>query len=324
MIKKLNIYWKSIFCFIFPFFVFNYDNSPFGDLFHILDRIILLSIVIFSVVFLSHMRTFKSYSLSTIFSFISYISVGYIILKTILLISYKYIQLENNAINIISNIIFSLLFVAIFITITLYKTNFLDISIKDNTYDYIHSDQYRTTVHEAGHLICYKLLINRPNIKVNIIDTRTSFFIKDYLGYVEREDDDSTLKNKDLLEWEMKMLLAGKELELFILGDSGYGAKGDFKRWNKVAHEYLSLGFGSVFYNKPKDDNERKINHIALSALKESQEKSLQVFFELNNEYIKKIIEKLYIEKQLDNDTINEIFEVNINETDDMKLISYK
>lgn len=150
----------------------------------------------FSIIFLSHIRTFKSYSLSIIFYFISYLSKGYIIFKSLLLICLKYSILKYNDAEIFFNVLIACTFVIFILVLSLYKSNFIDLSIKDNAYDYINSDQYRTTVHEVGHLICYRLLSNRPKIKVKIVDTKSVFFIKNYLGYVEKEEDIIPLRTK--------------------------------------------------------------------------------------------------------------------------------
>lgn len=324
MNKKISNCINIISFFLLPFFIYNFNNGPFEGSFSTIHKIMIVSIVMFSIIFLSHIRTFKSYSLSIILYFISYLSKGYIIFKSLLLICLKYSILKYNDVEIFFNVLIACTFVIFILVLSLYKSNFIDLSIKDNAYDYINSDQYRTTVHEVGHLICYRLLSNRPKIKVKIVDTKSVFFIKNYLGYVEKEEDIIPLRTKSILEWEMKMLLAGKELELFILGDAGSGARSDFKKWNDVAKEYLSLGFGDVFYDNPKNDNERKINHITLSELKKKHENSLKEFFDANKNFIEKIIEVVYIKKELNVLEVNELFNDNINQTASMKVVNYK
>lgn len=324
MNKRIENCINIISFFLLPFFIYNFNNGPFEGLFSIIHKIMIVSIVMFSIIFLSHIRTFKSYSLSIIFSFISYLSKGYIIFKILLLICLKYFILNYDDVEILFNVLTACMFIVFILVLSLYKSKFMDFNINDNTYDYINSDQYRTTVHEVGHLICYRILSNRPKIKVKILDTQSGFFIKNYLGYVEREEDVIPLRTKSMMEWEMKMLLAGKELEIFILGDAGSGAKGDFKKWNNIAKEYLCLGFGNIFYDTPKNDNERRINHITLSELKKEHENSLREFFDANKNYIEKIIEVVYAKKELNVFEVNELFNNTINQTASMKFVNYK
>lgn len=322
MFNPLKKYWKGLAWFCFPFFYFfNYKLEDFEIFFKVFDKVIMFSIVMISIIMLSNIRNLKSYSISIIFYFVSCVFTLYIFIKLISFIIVIYIGIENLHKSITYDFILSLFLIIFTLAIALHNNKIIDLSIKDNVYTYINSDQYRTSVHEAGHLICYGLFKKIPSINVKVIDTKNCFFIREYLGYVEVSDDIVSVKTKSFLEWEMKMLLAGKELENYILGDSGSGSKGDFNKWNKIAHEYLELGFGEIYYDKPKDDNERKLNHITLSNLKRKQERELYIFFQYNDKEIKNIVDILYKEKKLNNNQVRKILDNKIKETDDIKKI---
>lgn len=324
MLNIFKKYWKVLAWICFPFFyLFNeYDSLiPIENFFNIFNKVVVFSIVMLSFIILSNIRYLKSYAVSTIFSFISYILTLYIIMKIIIFINENYISFKITQEYFFYNLLLSIFLILLVLAITLHNNKFIDLTIKDNVHFYINSDQYRTTVHEVGHLICYGLLKKLPPIKVKIIDTKNCFLVREYLGYVEVSDDCEIQKTKSLLEWEMIMLLSGKELERYIMGDSGSGSKGDFKKWQKVAHEYLNLGFGEIYYDKPNNDDERKLNHMTLSKLKRKQEKNLAVFFEYNNKEIKNIIDILYKEKKLSNAQIKNLLDKKIKETSDIKIV---
>lgn len=324
MIKLFKNNWKVLVWIAFPFFYFlNNKLGYIENFFNMFNKVIIFSTVIFSFVMLSNIRQLKSYSISIIFSFLSHILTLYIIIKIIIIINENYIYLQIEPEYIIYNVILSIFLILFTLLIALHNHNFIDLNIRDNVYTYINSDQYRTTVHEVGHLVCYGLLKNSPSIKVKIIDTKNSFFVKEYLGYVERSEDFEPQRNKALLEWEMMMLLSGKELEKFIIGDSGPGSKGDFKKWKNIASEYLSLGFGEIYYDNPINSYEKELNHITLSNLKREQEKNILVFFEYNHQKIKNIIDVLYESKELNDIQIKEIFDEGIKETLKIKKIEY-
>lgn len=323
MFNLLKKYWKGLAWLCFPFFYFfNYKLEDFEIFFKVFDKVAMFCIVMISIIMLSNIRNLKSYAISIIFYFVSCVFTLYICIKLISFIIVSYIGIENLNKSMTYDFILSLFLIIFTLAIALHNNKIIDLSIKDNVYTYINSDQYRTSVHEAGHLICYGLFKKIPSINVKIIDTKNCFFIREYLGYVEVSDDIVIeAKTKSFLEWEMRMLLAGKELENYILGDSGSGSKGDFNKWHKIAHEYLSLGFGEIYYDKPKNDNERKLNHMTLSKLKRKQEKNLAVFFEYNNKEIKNIIDILYKEKKLSNAQIKNLLDKKIKETSDIKIV---
>lgn len=317
MSKSLKKYWKVTALISFPFFYFfNNDLEYFNFFLKIFNKVILFSIVMVSIIMIANIRNLKSYAISVILYFVSCIFVLYIFIKLILfvlmacvdinvLITYRHVSYD---------LILSICLVIFTLMIALHQSKFIDLNIKDNVYEYINSDQYRTAVHETGHLVFYGLLKDMPLINVKIIDTKNCFFIKEYLGYVEISDEYLNPKTKSSLEWEMLMLLAGKELESYILKDSGSGSKGDFKKWKKVAHEYLNLGFGEIYYDSPNDDNERALNHITLSNLKKEQERKLYSFFEYNHKEILHIIKVLNEEKSLNSEKIKNLLNGRIKE----------
>lgn len=324
MFNSLKKYWKVLAWTCFPFFYFFNDNlEDFESFFKIFNKVTMFFIVMISIILLSNIRNLKSYAISIIFYCISYMLALYISIKLTIVILVSYVGVENLNTNITYDFMLSLCFIIFTLVIALHNSKIIDLSIKDNVYTYINSDQYRTSVHEVGHLICYGLLRKIPSINVKIIDTKNCFFIREYLGYVEVSDDIVSSKTKSLLEWEMVMLLAGKELENYIMGDSGSGSKGDFNKWNRIAHEYLSLGFGEIYYDKPKNNNERKLNHITLSNLKREQERKLSIFFQHNDKEIRNIVDILYKEKKLNDVQVRKILDSKIKETNDIKKIEY-
>lgn len=261
-------------------------------------KIFYLFIIISLIIMLSNISKIKSKIIGIFFDLISILLFSY----EILYFCFNYFTKNNNYLTL-SAITLSIIFIIFSCLYVLQKQEIIDMSIKNNIYYYDNPHEYRTVVHEVGHLLCYGLIKNIPDLKVKIVDTKKTFFVKSYFGYVEHEDfkDDDT---KLFMEWEMRMLLAGKEMEKFIFNDIGMGSSSDYQRWNFIANKYLELGFGNPFYINPKNKNQLEINYFALDNLKKQMENEICIFFFNNTDIIDDLIVLLNKNKILINKDI--------------------
>lgn len=273
----------------------DHGAPTFGVFLDVYEKMSFLFLAMFLMILLNNIKTLRSKSVK-IFSDTTTIMAG---VYELLIFGEAVINhlstLDINAYIILLSVATCVLLITFIMYIALHINDMTDISICSNNLYFSHKEEKRTIVHEAGHLVFYGLLEKFPEIKVEIVDNSRAFFIKDYLGYVEHSLF-SDVRTKENLEWEMKMVLGGKQLEEYVLGGVSVGASEDMELWNTLAIEYLEEGFGDVYYHNPKDDEQIKSNNITLSRLKRNQEEQVIDFFIANDSAVKELI--ALVEKQ--------------------------
>jgi len=297
MIKYLKENAKMIpWLMLIPAWYLKDQGSPIFSMFlSVYEKMSVLFLAMLLMLLLSNINTLKSKAIN-IFSDTATITAGLYEVFVFSEALFNNVYRNNaNAYLLMISIMSCILLITIIMYIALHINEMTDLSISNNSLSFSSEDEKRTIIHEAGHLIFYGLLNNFPEIKVEIVDNRRAFFIKDYLGYVEHSEFVDS-RTKDNLEWEMKMILGGKQMEEYILGVTSVGASEDMQSWNKLAIEYLEEGFGDFYYHNAISEEEIKSNNLTLSRLKRYQEEQVIDFFIANDSAVKEIIS--LIEKQ--------------------------
>ena len=131
-------------------------------------------------------------------------------------------------------------------------------------------DHVVTAAHEAGHMVMFAALDRLPdNFKAEIITDQHDDYGR--LGYVSGHVWDYQLASRELIEWRMMMTLAGNLAEHVLLGEMTVGAISDMRTWQKLAHDYLSNGFGGTYFIEPKNEFEAALNRQMLDLLAAKQ-----------------------------------------------------
>lgn len=277
----------------------------FGIFLNIYEKMSVLFLAMLLMLLLSNINTLKSKAIN-IFSDAATITAGIYEIFVFSEAVFNNVYRNNSeAYLLMISVMSCVLLITIIMYISLHINEMTDLSITNNGLSFSNADEKRTVVHEAGHLIFYGLLNNVPEIKVEIVDNRRAFFIKDYLGYVEHSNF-SDVRTKENMEWEMKMILGGKQLEEYVLGITSVGASDDMESWNKLAIKYLEEGFGDFYYHDAKNEEEITSNNLTLSRLKRYQEDQVIDFFTANDSAVKSIVSLIENQRVLHNKDIEQ------------------
>lgn len=160
---------------------------------------------------------------------------------------------------------------------------------------------FRTAVHEAGHALFLGLL---PSIgeecRVLIWSPATASKMKAHLdGCVSLTLPGHVVANELGLLLRMRMVLAGMLAERLVFGSATLGAASDLQAWSKMAHDYLSNGFGGLFVPQPSSEDHRQMNLELMRQLHHDQEKAVQQFLLSNRDLLLEVATEAAQKKEL-------------------------
>ena len=158
-------------------------------------------------------------------------------------------------------------------------------------------DFRHASVHESGHALVLAAFAKYP-LQIEII-LHNRLDDNGNLGFLKYKVDEGILFEKTYAEWDMLSLLAGKQGETALIGETAHGSYKDLDKWLRRAKKYLSEHYRGIYYNDPASDYEDKRNEIMLEELKAEQIGMLNLMFEMNIDVLKEISEKLFLKKIL-------------------------
>ena len=161
------------------------------------------------------------------------------------------------------------------------------------------ADIYRTSIHEAGHLLLYSALPELPadllvSVKADLIST------DQYRGQVTHQEISPEVWTESSLSWAMLMHLAGAEAEFVVLGEKGDGSREDNRKWQTAVTTFLDSGFGEVFYISPVADDRLAHNRVVLNDMKAKHVGELREFLGANKTLLVELAEEIADKKILD------------------------
>jgi hypothetical protein len=164
-------------------------------------------------------------------------------------------------------------------------------------------DIYRTSVHEAGHLLMFSNSKNLPT-KLSVSVAFEVAPHEQYRGNVFYSEQSMKASTQSQLHWAMLMNLSGFVAESIVLGESESGSIDDNRKWMATACHYLSAGFGETFFPEPAGDYQIAHNRAALNELKSSCLTELNAFLEANRGLLEELAAQIADCKKMDSDQI--------------------
>lgn len=172
-----------------------------------------------------------------------------------------------------------------------------------------HATKLKIAVHEAGHAMIYAYFKKVPE----------QFEILLYEHAMNRDGESRGLviakvpikNSKDFKEWELLLSLAGTRAELIAYGKHSDGSESDIKRWQDLAHSFLTE-FDSKYTNQPTTPAHFEINKRLETALFEKHTKIIDKYLSKNKSIMMKMakqamvfhrLESVHIAKHLANVT---------------------
>ena len=164
-------------------------------------------------------------------------------------------------------------------------------------------DIYRTSVHEAGHLLMFSNSKNLPTqLSVSVaIEVAPHDQHRGNVFYSEQSMKAST---QSQLHWAMLMNLSGFAAESIVLGEPECGSMDDNRKWMATACHYLSAGFGETFFPEPAGDYQIAHNRAVLNDLKRSCLAELNEYFGANKGLLEELAAQIADCKGMDKDQI--------------------
>lgn len=172
-----------------------------------------------------------------------------------------------------------------------------------------HTSKLKIAVHEAGHAMIYAYFKKVPE----------QFEILLYEHAMNRDGESRGLviakvpikNSKDFKEWELLLSLAGTRAELIAYGKHSDGSESDIKRWQDLAHSFLTE-YNSKYTNQPTTPAHFEINKRLETALFEKHTKIIDKYLSKNKTIMMKMakqamvfhrLESVHIAKHLANVT---------------------
>lgn len=164
-------------------------------------------------------------------------------------------------------------------------------------------DIYRTSVHEAGHLLMFSNSKNLPT-KLSVSVAIEAAPHEQYRGNVFYTEQSMKASTQSQLHWAMLMNLSGFAAESIVLGEPECGSMDDNRKWMATALHYLSAGFGETFFPEPEGDYQIAHNRAILNELKRSCLAELNTFLEANRGLLEELAAQIANCKTMDSDQI--------------------
>lgn len=170
-----------------------------------------------------------------------------------------------------------------------------------------HATKMKIAVHEAGHAMMYAYFKKVPE-QLDILL---------YEKAMNKDDESRGLvmakipkkNSKEFKEWEMLLALAGTRAELIAYGKHSDGSESDIKKWQDLAHSFLS-DYHSQYTNQPTTPAHFAVNKRLEADLFEKHTKIIDRFLKRNKGTMMKIarqamvfhrLESVHIAKHLAN-----------------------
>jgi len=164
-------------------------------------------------------------------------------------------------------------------------------------------DIYRTSVHEAGHLLMFSNSKNLPT-KLSVSVAIEAAPHEQYRGNVFYSDQSMNASTQSQLHWVMLMNLSGFAAESIVLGEPECGSMDDNRKWMATACYYLSAGFGETFFPEPEGGYQIAHNRAILNELKRSCLAELNAFLKANRGLLEELAAQIANWKTMDSDQI--------------------
>ncbi|MCD5327978.1 hypothetical protein ACFFU8_08900 [Chromobacterium piscinae] len=164
-------------------------------------------------------------------------------------------------------------------------------------------DIYRTSVHEAGHLLMYAALPQLPD-DLSVQVKEVLGLGDDFRGRVFHSDIAPESWSESHLHWMMLLHLAGAEAEFTVFGERADGASEDNQHWITAATMFLASGFGEVFFQAPISDEKLAHNRVVLNDLKAKHVAEVQEFLAANKELLEELAGAIAQQKNMDRSLI--------------------
>lgn len=166
-------------------------------------------------------------------------------------------------------------------------------------------DKKTTAVHEAGHAMAMAALGFVPvGYKLVILD---EIMNDGTHGFVSGIQTNSSLSDKEFMEWQMLMLLSGIAAEKEIFGKCSSGGISDYEHWQAVANSYCINQFAGYYEISPKNSEILINQRFIKSELQERHFFVLKEFFDINRNVLEKLYQRALREKTLSDVVIAEI-----------------
>lgn len=164
-------------------------------------------------------------------------------------------------------------------------------------------DVYRTSVHEAGHLLMFSGSKCLPT-KLSVSVAAEAATHEQYRGHVFYSEQIIKASTQSQLHWSMLMNLSGFSAESIVLGEPESGSTDDNRKWMAAACHYLSAGFGETFFPEPSEGYQIAHNRAVLNDLRRSCMVELNEFFSANKELLEGLATEIANLKKMDRSQI--------------------
>lgn len=160
-----------------------------------------------------------------------------------------------------------------------------------------HATKLKIAVHEAGHAMTYAYFKKVPEQLDILLYEHAMNKDGESRGLVIAK---VPIKNsKDFKEWELLLSLAGTRAELIAYGKHSDGSESDIKRWQDMAHSFLTE-FDSKYTNQPTTPAHFEINKRIETALFEKHTKILDKYLSKNKSIMMKMAKQAMVFHRLE------------------------
>lgn len=160
-----------------------------------------------------------------------------------------------------------------------------------------HATKLKIAVHEAGHAMTYAYFKKVPEQLDILLYEHAMNRDGESRGLVIAK---VPIKNsKDFKEWELLLSLAGTRAELIAYGKHSDGSESDIKRWQDMAHSFLTE-FDSKYTNQPTTPAHFEINKRIETALFEKHTKILDKYLSKNKSIMMKMAKQAMVFHRLE------------------------
>jgi len=134
--------------------------------------------------------------------------------------------------------------------------------------------------HEAGHALAYAALGTIPaDIRVVGHPEKGK---QRALGHVTGIPTPHRLEKTEFVEWQMLVLLCGKQGEIAMFGQATLGSTNDHSRWLDYARQYLVSQNKRLFYGSPRNEFEHNYDCRQIESLLAQQQELVSDLFAMN------------------------------------------
>lgn len=160
-----------------------------------------------------------------------------------------------------------------------------------------HATKLKIAVHEAGHAMTYAYFKKVPEQLDILLYEHAMNRDGESRGLVIAK---VPIKNsKDFKEWELLLSLAGTRAELIAYGKHSDGSESDIKRWQDMAHSFLTE-FDSKYTNQPITPAHFEMNKRIETALFEKHTKILDKYLSKNKSIMMKMAKQAMVFHRLE------------------------